>query len=44
VILLDRVREAVVRLNPDIPAKAIKEAQERLMDRRLAMSLIAANE
>lgn len=44
VILLDRVREAAVRLNPDIPAKAIDEALEQLMDRRLAMSLIAANE
>ena len=44
VILLDRVREAAVRLNPEIPAKAIDEALERLMDRRLAMSLIAANE
>jgi type I restriction enzyme R subunit len=44
VILLDRVREAAVRLNPNIPAKAIDEALERLMDRRLAMSLIAANE
>jgi type I restriction enzyme R subunit len=44
VILVDRVREAAVRLNPDIPAKAIEEAMERLMDRRLAMSLIAANE
>lgn len=44
VILRDRVREAAIRLNPDIPAKAIEEALERLTDRRLAMSLIAANE
>lgn len=44
VILLDRVRDAAIRLNPDIPANAIDEALERLMDRRLAMSLIAANE
>ncbi|MCP5556459.1 MAG: type I restriction endonuclease subunit R [Verrucomicrobiaceae bacterium] len=44
VILVDRVREAAVRLNPDIPAKAIEDALERLMDRRQAMSLIAANE
>lgn len=44
VILVDRVREAAIRLNPNIPAKAIEEALERLMDRRLAMSLIAANE
>jgi type I restriction enzyme R subunit len=44
VILLDRVRDAAVRLNPEIPVNAIDEALERLMDRRLAMSLIAANE
>jgi type I restriction enzyme R subunit len=44
VILVDRVREAAIRLNPDLPAKAIEDALERLTDRRLAMSLIAANE
>jgi type I restriction enzyme R subunit len=44
VILVDRLREAAVRLNPGIPAKAIEDALERLTDRRLAMSLIAANE
>ena len=44
VILVDRVREAALRLNPDMPAKAIEEALERLVDRRLAMSLVAANE
>jgi len=44
VILLDRVRTVAVRLNPDLPAKAIKEALERLMDRRLALSLVVANE
>ncbi len=44
VILIDRVREAALRLNPGLPAKAIEEALERLTDRRLAMSLVAANE
>src|SRR5437667_7524875 len=44
VILLDRVREAAVRLNPNIPAKAIEEALEKLLDRRQAMSLVAANQ
>ena len=36
VILVDRVRKAAVRLNPDIPAKAIEDALERLTDRRLS--------
>ena len=44
VILVDRVREAAVRLNPDIPAKAIDDALEKLLDRRQAMSLVAANQ
>ncbi|MEY2427302.1 MAG: type restriction enzyme subunit [Verrucomicrobiota bacterium] len=44
VILEDRVREAAVRLNPSIPAKAIDDALERLLDRRQAMSLVAANQ
>ncbi len=43
VILVDRVKEAAVRLNPDIPAKAIDDALEQLLDRRQAMSLVAAN-
>src|ERR1051325_1889353 len=43
VILVDRVKEAAVRLNPDIPEKAIDEALEKLLDRRQAMSLVAAN-
>jgi len=44
VILVDRVREAAVRLNRDIPAKAIDDALEKLLDRRQAMSLVAANQ
>lgn len=43
VILVDRVKEAVIRLNPDIPMTAIDDALEKLLDRRQAMSLIAAN-
>jgi type I restriction enzyme R subunit len=43
VILVDRVREAAVRLNPKIPTKIVEEALEKLLDRRLAMSLVAAN-
>jgi type I restriction enzyme R subunit len=43
VILVDRVKEAALRLNPSIPPKAIDEALEKLLDRRQAMSLVAAN-
>lgn len=43
VILTDRVKEAAIRLNPDIPAKAIDDAVEKFLDRRQAMSLVAAN-
>jgi type I restriction enzyme R subunit len=43
VILVDRVREAAIRLNPDIPAAAIEDALDKLLDRRQAMTLIAAN-
>src|SRR5437667_4149943 len=44
VILLDRVREAAVRLNPHVPQKAIEQALEKLLDRRQAMPLVAANQ
>src|ERR1035441_8249321 len=44
VVLVDRVKEAAIRLNPDIPAKAIDDALEKLLDRRQAMSLVAANQ
>ena len=43
VILADRVREAALRLNKDIPQAAIEDALEKLLDRRQAMTLIAAN-
>jgi type I restriction enzyme R subunit len=43
VIMVDRVREAAIRLNPDIPAAAIEDALDKLLDRRQAMTLIAAN-
>src|SRR5688572_21131241 len=44
VILVDRVREAATRLNPTIPANAIESALENLLDRRQAMTLVAANQ
>ncbi|MEC4750200.1 type I restriction endonuclease subunit R [Methylomicrobium sp. Wu6] len=43
VILAERVREAAIRLNPAIPEAAIESALEKLLDRRQAMTLIAAN-
>lgn len=43
VILIDRVKEAALRLNPYIPLKAIDEALEKLIDRRQALSLVSAN-
>jgi len=44
VILIDRVREAAIRLNPDIPQITIESALEKLCERRQAMTLIAANQ
>ena len=44
VILVDRVREAAIRLNPAIPEKTIEDALESLLDRRKAMTLVAANQ
>lgn len=43
VILLDRVKEAAIRLNPGVSATAVDDALDKLIDRRLAMSLVAAN-
>jgi hypothetical protein len=43
VILLDRLREAAVALNPGIPAAVIDSALEKLTDRRLAMLPVPAN-
>ena len=44
VIFVDRVKEAALRLNQGIPEKTIDNALEKLLDRRLAMSLVAANQ
>jgi type I restriction enzyme R subunit len=44
VLLVDRVREAAGRLNPTIPSQVIESALERLLDRRQAMTLVAANQ
>ncbi len=43
VIFLDRLREAAVALNDKIPASAIDAALETFAERRLSMSLPAAN-
>ena len=43
VILLDRLRNAALRLNPDIPQDAIDGALTTLCERRRAMPLVAAN-
>lgn len=44
VILLDRLREAALRLNPTIPGRAVENALEKLLDRRQEMTLVAANQ
>ena len=43
VILLDRLKEAAIALNPGIPESAIDDALRQLCDKRQAMSSIAAN-
>lgn len=43
VILQDRLKEAAVALNPDIPEPAIDDALREFCDRRQAMSSLAAN-
>lgn len=43
VILLDRLREAAIALNPGIPESAIDDALKQLCDKRQAMSSVAAN-
>jgi type I restriction enzyme, R subunit len=43
VILAERVQEALVRLNPHIPATALEQALENLLNRRQSMTLIGAN-
>lgn len=43
VILQGRLREAAIRLNPDIPQPTIDEAIKILADKRQALSAVAAN-
>ncbi|MEE4377287.1 MAG: HsdR family type I site-specific deoxyribonuclease, partial [Candidatus Competibacteraceae bacterium] len=43
VILHDRLRKAVIGLNPQLPEAAIDDALKQLCDKRQAMSSIAAN-
>ena len=43
VILADRVRAALERLNPQAPAHAVDQALAQLLQPRTAMSLVAAN-
>lgn len=43
VVLTARLREALTRLNPDIPAETIASAMDELVRDRSAMSLVAAN-
>lgn len=43
VILYDRLREAVIGLNPGIPASAVEDALKQLCDKRQILSPIAAN-
>ncbi|WP_308874350.1 type I restriction endonuclease [Thiothrix subterranea] len=44
VILAERLREACERLNPHIPASVITEVVAKLMDRRIALSPLKANQ
>lgn len=43
VLLPQRLREAAIRLNPDVPEATVDTALAQLADRRQAMSLVAAN-
>lgn len=43
VIFAERVHEALTRLNPHIPAAALQQALETLLNRRQSMTLIGAN-
>ncbi|MCI0615788.1 deoxyribonuclease, partial [bacterium] len=43
IFLVDRLKEAAIRLNSGIPVSVIDEALAELIDRRQAMSVIAAN-
>lgn len=43
VVLAERVHEALIHLNPHIPATALEQALEILLSRRQSMTLIGAN-
>src|SRR4028118_2014544 len=43
VILADRLRDSLIRLNKNLPTEAIEKALERLTNKRQAMSPILAN-
>ena len=43
VIFVDRLKQALVRLNPDVPDSAIEDALSKLLVKRQAMSPVAAN-
>ena len=43
VILVDRLRAAIARLNPDLPARAVEEVAQRLVDAEFSADPIAEN-
>src|SRR5438093_13626715 len=43
VVFTDRLRNAATRLNPKIPESAIDDALSKLLEKRQAMSAVAAN-
>ncbi|MBL4775749.1 MAG: type I restriction endonuclease subunit R [Mariprofundus sp.] len=43
VVLADRLQKACERLNPDVPVESVEQVVTKIMDRRGAMSVIAAN-
>src|SRR5438034_6837663 len=43
VVLIDRLRTAVKRLNPKIPEPAIEDALSKFLEKRQTMSAVAAN-
>lgn len=43
VVLSDRLRSAATRLNPKIPESAVDDALSKLLEKRQAMSAVAAN-
>lgn len=43
VILADRLKAAIARLNPDLPARAVEEVAQRLIDSEFSVDPIAEN-